>query len=515
MPRSRVLIVDDSTLSREVLRRTLELDSRLQVCGEATSGEEAVKQIRTLKPDLITMDLNMPGMGGLKAIEVLMKERPTPIVVISERSSTSGVDLNYEALSRGALELVPKSAVFGAGDDELRRFVERLRLLAEAGVEEPEKQQPAPSAPAPTIPVSTEKPILLGIGASTGGPRALAKLLSSLPRDFPLPIAVVQHMAEDFFDSFVHFLKDASGHPVEQANAMTRLEVGRVYVAPPRQELFVRENLTVKLLPPPPNSLISPSVDSLFFSMATALKGRGLGVLLTGMGDDGAQGLLRMRRMGSRTVVQDKTSCAVFGMPKAAIELGAAEHVLDLSAMGAFIVQAAKGGSFPATPMASSPSPPPQGAHIQTGYTPALGNTVKPPAASPARPSSISGPIPVERLKKCVLVVDDQGHLDSARATLERAGYEVITLDNPLVLARTLRKNYVDVVLLEPELKTMKGALVAQTMRQHGATMPILLWSSLEETTLLTRVRECQAAGYVRKGNPGELVRSVNKAVKA
>ena len=122
-------------------------------------------------------------------------------------------------------------------------------------------------------------------------------------------------MAEDFFDSFVRFLRDASGHPVEQANATTTFEAGKVYVAPPRQELFVRENLTVKLLPPPPNSIISPSVDSLFFSMATALKGRGIGVLLTGMGDDGAQGLLRMRRMGARTIVQDKASCAVFGMP--------------------------------------------------------------------------------------------------------------------------------------------------------------------------------------------------------
>ena len=139
MAKFRVLIVDDSALSREVLRRTLELDPHLTVVGEAKTGEEAVTLVRALKPHLVTMDLNMPGMGGLKAIEVLMRERPTPIVVISERSSTSGVDLNYEALSRGALELVPKSAVFGAGDEEVRRFVERLRLLAESGIEEDDK----------------------------------------------------------------------------------------------------------------------------------------------------------------------------------------------------------------------------------------------------------------------------------------------------------------------------------------------------------------------------------------
>lgn len=475
----RVLIVDDSSLSREVLRRTLELDSRLQVVGEARSGEEAVSQVRALQPHLITMDLNMPGMGGLKAIEVLMRERPTPIVVISERSSTSGVDLNYEALSRGALELVPKSAVFGATDAEVKAFVERLRALAEAGLEDEEQRPPPTLTPAPTIPVSNERPLLLGIGASTGGPRALAKLLSSLPREFPLPIAIVQHMAEDFFDSFVRFLRDASGHQVQQVNPATKLEVGTVYVAPPRQELFVKETLGVKLLPPPPGTLISPSVDSLFFSMATALKGRSIGVLLTGMGDDGAQGLLRMRRMGARTIVQDKASCAVFGMPRAALELGAAEHVMALPDIAPFLSQAAKG---------SAPAP------------------VAAPLAAPA-------PAAVERDKKRVLVVDDQPEaLREAEATLARHGFEVLTLDNPLMLARTLRRNPVDVVVLEPELKTMKGAIVVQTLRTHGLDrVPIGLWSALDEPTLATRQRECQAAGAARKGDPAGLVRLVRR----
>lgn len=494
MAKYRVLIVDDSALSREVLRRTLELDARLTVVGEAKTGEEAVAQVRLLQPQLITMDLNMPGMGGLKAIEVLMKEHPTPIVVISERSSTSGVDLNYEAISRGALELVPKSAVFGAGDEEVRRFVERLRMLAEAGVDE--DQQQVAAAPAPPIPVSNEKPLLLGLGASTGGPRALAKLLSALPRDFPIPIAVVQHMAEDFFDSFVRFLRDASGHPVEQANAATHFEPGKVYVAPPRQEMFVKENLTVKLLPPPPNSIISPSVDSLFFSMATALKGRSIGVLLTGMGDDGAQGLLRMRRMGARTVVQDKASCAVYGMPKAAVELGAAEHVLDLSTIGAFLTQAVKGGPSPATP--ARPAAPP-------------------PAAAPTRKSSESLPqvVAPARDKKTVLIVDDQATaMEATRQSLERAGYEVLTLDNPLMLARTLRRNVVDLVVLEPELKTMKGAVVVQTLRTHGLTIPIFLLSSIDELTLNQRVRECQAAGSIRKGDSAGLMRAVAKLLR-
>jgi two-component system chemotaxis response regulator CheB len=487
----RVLIVDDSALSREVLRRTLESDAHLTVVGEAKTGEEAVTLVRALQPHLITMDLNMPGMGGLKAIEVLMRERPTPIVVISERSSTSGVDLNYEALSRGALELVPKSAVFGADDDGLKSFVDRLRALAEAGLDQDDR--PAPTlTPAPTIPVSTERPLLLGIGSSTGGPRALAKLLSSLPRDFPLPIAVVQHMAEDFFDSFVRFLKDASGFPVEQAGPTTTLAAGRVYVAPPRQELFVKETMTVKLLPPPPRSIISPSVDSLFFSMATALKGRSIGVLLTGMGDDGAQGLLRMRRMGARTIVQDKASCAVFGMPRAALELGAAEHVLGLTDIAPFLATVARGAPnappAPAVSVSTTPS-----TKISSAQLPAV---------------SLSD-------KKRVLVVDDQPEaLDAAKGVLERNGFEVLTLDNPLMLARTLRRTPVDVVVLEPELKTMKGAIVVQTLRAHGmGTVPIALCSSLDEATLQTRARECQALGSVRKGDAAALVRLVRRLV--
>ncbi len=493
MARFRVLIVDDSSLSREALRRALEVDDTLIICGEAKTGEEAISLVRSLRPDLVTMDLNMPGMGGLKAIEAVMRERPTPIVVISERSSTSGVDLNYEALSRGALELVPKSQVFGAGDQDLRRFVERMRLLAEAGVEAEEKPAPTPPRPATSVPVSGERPLLLGIGASTGGPRALARLLSSLPRDFALPVVVVQHMAEDFFDSFVRFLRDASGHLVEQAGPTTQLSAGRVYVAPPRQELFVRDNLSVKLVPPPPSALISPSVDSLFFSMATALKGRGLGVLLTGMGDDGAQGLLRMRRMGARTIAQDKASCAVYGMPRAAAELGAAEHVLPLASIGEFLVRVLR---------ESRPLPPP--APVET--TPA-------PAPSPLRNSdSFSALTPVGN-RKVVLVVDDQRPaLDLARDTLSRAGYEVVTLDNPMLMAATLRRHPVSLLILEPELKTVKSPMLLQSARLHGlGQTPVLLWSNLGPDALAARARECQSQHALRKGDNAELIRMVRR----
>lgn len=465
----RVLVVDDSSLSREALRRALELDPELAVVAEAKTGEEAVTLARSVHPDLVTMDLNMPGMGGLKAIEVIMRERPVPIVVISERSSAPGVDLNYEALSRGALELVPKSSVFGVQPNDVRRFAERLRMLAAARLD----VEVRPSSPVPSIPLSMEAPAMLGIGASTGGPRALAKLLGELPHDYPLPIAVVQHMAEDFFDSFVRFLGDASRRKVEQAQSGMLLEPGKVYVAPPRKELFVKESMTVRLLPPPPDALISPSVDSLFFSMATALKGRGIGVLLTGMGDDGAQGLLRMRRMGARTVAQDKNSSAVFGMPRAAQELGAAEVVLPLESMAKWLVDTVKAPDQRATVAEKHEAP--------------------------------------ARTRKRILVVDDDAKaITQVKGVLEGAGYDVRTLDNALMLASTLRKHPVDLVLFETELSTVRGLVLLNALHEHGlSAVPIFLHSRLERSALKARAAECKAVGYVEKGST-TLVREVS-----
>ncbi|MBL8921747.1 MAG: response regulator [Myxococcaceae bacterium] len=464
----RILIVDDSALTRETLRRTLELDPRMKVVGEAKTGEESIELVRSLSPDLVTMDLQMPGMGGLKAIEVIMRERPTPIVVISERSSAGVTDYNYEAISRGALELVPKSSVFGQGPDDVRRFAERIRRLAEEGLAD---ERPAPASAPPPIPVTTEAPQLLGVGASTGGPRALSKFFTELPTDFPLPIVVVQHMAEDFFESFVRFLADSTRRRVVAGVPDMPLVPGSICVAPPRQELFVRENLTVKLLNTPPGQLISPSVDSLFFSMATALKGRGLGVLLTGMGDDGAQGLLRMRRMGARTAVQDRASCAVWGMPRAALEVGATDLALSVEKLAAWCAETAR------------------------GVTPAVPR----PAASSKR-------------RRILVVDDDHASLEFTRTTLEGAGYEVHTLDNPMMVAATLRRTPADLVLLESELVTVAGIFVIEAMRKNGfGHVPLVLHSKLEGDKLKQRATECGVLGFLHKGDPGtvELVKGL------
>ena len=300
------------------------------------------------------------------------------------------------------------------------------------------------------------------VGASTGGPKALSKFLTELPVDYPLPIVVVQHMAEDFFESFVRYLGDSTRRRVVMGTADMPLVAGTVCVAPPRQELFVRENLTVKLLNPPPGQLISPSVDSLFFSMATALKGRGIGVLLTGMGDDGAQGLLRMRRMGARTAVQDRVSCAVFGMPRAALEVGATDLSMPLEQLAAW-------------------------AQSQT-----VGVTAS------------TAPAPTVAKRRRILVVDDDhGALEETRRALEAAGYDAHVQDNPMMVAVTLRRTPADLVLLESELVTVSGKVVTDAMRKNGlGHVPVVLHSKLTGDALRARATECGVLGFVNKADP-------------
>lgn len=473
--RFRVLVVDDSALSRDALTRAIEADPLLEVVGVASTGEQSLELAGKLLPDLITMDLVMPGIGGLKAIELHMKERATPIVVISERSTSQRGDVNYEAIARGALELIPKSAVFATDGAGVQTFAQRLRLLVEGAT--------APASPASpfstdALPLSPLPPLLVGLGASTGGPRALASVLGALKKDFPVPIALVQHMADDFFDSFVRFLADCSELAVVLAEQGMQMKPGVVYVAPPRQELFVREGLVVKLLPPPANALISPTVDSLFFSMASTFKERAVAVLMTGMGDDGAQGLLRMRRMGARTVAQDRATSAVYGMPKAAVELGAAEVVAALEDLPRVLNRLSRGGDS-----------------SKSGFLPQVA---------------------VQTAKKRVLVVDDDSRsLAVTRRHLEGAGYEVQTLDNPFLVAGTLRKMPADLLVLESELTTTRGAVVAKALQEHTQLkVKVFLYSSLAESKLPARARECNAIGYLKKDESGApLVRALREII--
>ncbi len=460
-----VLVVDDSDFTREALRRALETDSGLKVVGEARTGEEAVELARELKPHLITMDLSMPGMGGLRAIEKIIAERPVPLVVISERSPSPGQDLNFEAIQRGAIELVPKSEIFGGHQMLIQNFATKMRHLAEAGLSRPHRV--FPKLTTTRIP-SAEAPLLIALGASTGGPRALVQILSELPAVFPVPIAVVQHMAADFFDSFVAFLASRSSLKVCTAETGMRAAPGTAYLAPPNHHLTIDRDLVFKLVPNTIGSPHCPSVDALFTSMARAIHGRAVGVLMTGMGSDGAEGLLALRKVGARTIVQDAASCVVAGMPMAALAIDAAEEVVELKQIATVLTDELR-------------------AH--------------------------RGEVQAVRARKRILIVDDSPLLlEAGRLALEAAGYEVRTLENPLMVAMTLRKKPVDLILLDVNMPTVQGTQVVSALRAHGLnSTPVILYSDLEEPELRAKATECGATGWLRKSSDEHaLIRAID-----
>lgn len=476
----KVLIVDDSDLTREALRKVLELDRRLKVIAEAKTGEQALDLALSLQPDLITMDLSMPGMGGLKAIEKIMAARPVPLVVISERSPRKGEDLVFEALSRGALELVPKSAIFGGDSSVLARFAEQMAKIADSGVVSDRRVK----APDPRPPRSGPAK-LVGLGASTGGPKALSTVLHALPKSFPTPVLVVQHMAPDFFDSFLHYLNERSGLPVVRAEHEQKLLPGKVYLGAPGKHLTVTAQLTVRL-EPPKNALHCPSATALFESMAFAVGADGAGALLTGMGNDGAHGLLALRQAGARTAVQDAKTSAVFGMPQAALELGAADEVLPIEKVAGWLMEQVQ---------LAKPSP--------AGDSPLADAVLQAAEASPAR--------------KRILVVDDSPIvLESTRVTLEGAGFEVKTLDNPLMVPSAMRREHFDLVMLDVSMPVVQGDQVMRALKGHElSNAPVILFSDRDESQLRELANSCGAAGWLRKSaGPRALVDTVKRYAK-
>lgn len=330
----RVLVADDSEIVRDILVAALERTGGIEVVGTAANGDEAALLTGRLSPDVITMDLQMPGSDGFAGIARIMAEKPTPILVLSSnREEVKG----FRALSLGALDLQEKPPLA-----ELERFAAslhgRLRLLASVPVIRHPRGLRAPS---PTLLRARGARVRVAVlGASLGGPRALAQILRLFPADFPLPIALVQHMADGFTTAFTRWLAQEIPLKVCEAAEGVELERGTVYVAPSDRHLRIREG-RARLGQDEAQHGFRPSVSALFRSAAESYGDRALGVILTGMGTDGSDGLLELRRSGALTIAQDEASSAVFGMPRAAIELGAAERILPLGAIAEAIQEAA------------------------------------------------------------------------------------------------------------------------------------------------------------------------------
>ncbi len=332
--RIRVLVVDDSALIRSLMRELLGSQPDIEVVGMAPDPHVARELIKQLNPDVITLDVEMPRMNGLDFLEKLMRLRPMPVVMVSSLTE-QGSEVTLKALELGAVDFItkPRLGVAEQFPELAREISDKIRAAARArirrhGLGATPSNQPRPIAG--HVFGTTEK--LLCIGASTGGTEALKEVLCSMPADAP-GMLITQHMPESFTRSFAERLNGLSAMTVKEAAHNERVLPGHAYVAPGHSHLRVKKGgayYYTELSQDAPVNRHRPSVDVLFHSAAEALGSNALGVLLTGMGKDGAAGLLAMRQAGAYTFAQDEASCVVFGMPRAAIDMGAAMEVLPL-----------------------------------------------------------------------------------------------------------------------------------------------------------------------------------------
>jgi two-component system chemotaxis response regulator CheB len=327
----RVLVVDDSALVRQILGRLLEVDPAVRVIGYAADGKEAVEKTFQLRPDLITMDIRMPGMDGLEATEKIMAYRPTPILIVTSARDRRGVQVTMETLAAGALEVVEKPTILP--DDSWEALgaplVEKVKLLAGVKVITHLRGR-SRLLTGRARPDERERPQrVVGIGVSTGGPGVLAMILGALPADFPLALLIVQHISEGFVAGLVEWLSRQVRLPIRLAREGDQVRPGLALMAPEGVHLIVERGGRAHLGRALPVGGHRPSADVLLHSLADVYGEAAVGVLLTGMGRDGAEGLRAVLSAGGYTIVQDEESCAVFGMPKAAIEIGAAQDILS------------------------------------------------------------------------------------------------------------------------------------------------------------------------------------------
>lgn len=326
----RVLIVDDSPVTREVLRTVLEADAHIRVVGMAGTGRDAVELTARLRPDLVTMDLVMPGMDGMEATRRIMARHPTPILFLSAFVGHDGVYTRGQMLAAGALDIVekPEHILDSRWQSAAGALVQKVKSLARVTVvthlQGGRALDDRPHTDAESDARGTTISVV-AVGASTGGPRVLDGLLAALPGNYAPAVVVVQHMAEEFMHSWLDTLRCRCALEVKVAEDGDRIQSGRILFAPPTSHLVVVSGGRARLEDGPQR--LCPSVDLTFGSIARVYGARAAGVLLSGMGVDGAAGLLAIKRAGGRTMAQDESSCVVFGMPRAAVKLGAVQRV--------------------------------------------------------------------------------------------------------------------------------------------------------------------------------------------
>lgn len=345
----RTLIAEDSLVILKYLRYILESDSEISVVAEANNGQEAVELAGQLRPDVIIMDINMPKMDGFEATRRIMHANPRPIILISAVHDPKEVKTAFQALKDGALTVLEKPMGLGSAgyEQSARELIQTVKQSPSMRMEPPRQRQKKapPIRSSSTVscqvePTSARSEIeLVAIGASTGGPPVLQRILAGLTEEYPAPILIVQHITAGFLRGLAEWLEQATGFPVSISSHMELLLAGHVYLAPNGFQMGVERGRRIVLSHNETENGVGPSVSHLFRSVADVFGPKAIGILLTGMGSDGAGELKLMRERGAVTIAQDKDTSLIFGMPGEAVKIGAARYVLPPSKISQILTE--------------------------------------------------------------------------------------------------------------------------------------------------------------------------------
>ncbi len=349
-PAIGVLIVDDSAFMRTALSRMIAVDADLRVVGTAASGIEALQKVATLDPDVITLDVQMPGLDGLETLRAIMAQFPRPVIMVSS-VTVKDAETTFNALASGAFDYVPKE--LSAASLNILHIREDLitKIKAAAESRRAKNQVHPPRKPPRSVEAGTKRtlsiiPTIVALGISTGGPKALQEILPMLPADFSVPILVVQHMPAGFTAPFAKRLNGLCAASIREASHGEVLQPGVIYIAPGGCQMTVGRSThsagTICLSNKPDNQLHVPSADVMMQSVAAVFGSLAMGVIMTGMGSDGAQGMNAIHQQGGFTMGQDEPSCAVYGMPRVCAEMGILDRIVPLSKITHEILQATR-----------------------------------------------------------------------------------------------------------------------------------------------------------------------------